>query len=131
MTLLDAVLLRGGVSSRPRARHRDTAPSAGDRLLDQADESEPIAGSDTPRRGETVKRSLPFLVMTVTLMAGGYLLTSYAVDMSQMSRRAFGTRGQTIAGGPLVSVASSSPQIKAIAVIFPFSSYLRPGESKG
>jgi hypothetical protein len=66
-----------------------------------------------------MKRSLPYLVMTVTMMVGGYLLASFANDLSQMSLRAYGTRGQTIFGGPVIWVAAAFPQIRALSVALP------------
>jgi hypothetical protein len=66
-----------------------------------------------------MKRSLPYLVMTVTLMLGGYLLASFANDLSQMSLRAYGTHGQTIWGGPVIWVAAAFPQIKTLSVLLP------------
>jgi hypothetical protein len=66
-----------------------------------------------------VKRSLPYLVMTVTMMLGGYLLASFASDLSQMSLREYGTRGQTILGGPVIWVAAAFPQIRTLSVALP------------
>ena len=66
-----------------------------------------------------MKRSLPYLIMTMTLMLGGYLLASYASDISQMSLRAFGTRGQSMLGGPVIWLASRFPQMKLLSVALP------------
>jgi hypothetical protein len=66
-----------------------------------------------------VKRSVPYLIATITMMIGGYLLASYAESMSQMSLRALGTRGQSMLGAPVIWLASTFPQIKVLSVALP------------
>ena len=71
------------------------------------------------REAKAVKRSVPYLIATITMMVGGYLLALYAQDMSQMSVLAFGTGGQSMMGAPVIWVASTFPQIRVLSVALP------------
>ena len=66
-----------------------------------------------------MRRILPHLTATIIVMCGSYLLALYAHDLSQMSLRAFGTRGQTILGAPTIWFASRFPQVKSLALLLP------------
>ena len=66
-----------------------------------------------------MRRAVPYFVMTLTVVLGGYLLAAYAYDLSQLSLRAYGTRGQSILGALVISLAARFPQIKAVAVALP------------
>jgi hypothetical protein len=62
---------------------------------------------------------MPYVIMTATLMLGGYLLAAFANDLSQLSLRAYGTHAQSVLGGPVIWTAAKFPQIKTLAVLLP------------
>lgn len=55
---------------------------------------------------EAISRRLPFVMMGATLPLGAYLLASFANDLARMSLRAYGTRAQSVLGGPVIWTAA-------------------------